>query len=216
MSLNHDDQRRFSRQIMLAEIGEDGQKKLATSSVLVIGVGGLGAPLITYLASCGVGHIGIIDHDHVELSNLHRQITFEQGDINRLKVEAAADRLSELAPDCRVDIYPQRLRDENVSSILRNYDVIADGCDNFATRFIVQEACLALKKPLISAAVSGWKGYVSTFVAHEPNQPCYRCLIPELPPEAQNCTETGIVGSVAGVVGTMQATETIKTSYASG
>ena len=210
MSLSDEHKRRFSRQIMLADVGESGQEKLRAASVLVIGAGGLGSALIAYLGAAGVGRIGIIDHDHVELSNLQRQIIHEYGDLGRMKVISAADRLSELSPDTDVDVYPQRLGDHN-ASIISRYDVVADGCDNFATRFAVNRACIHFKKPLVSAAVKGFEGQIMTATAFgDAPSPCYQCFVPEQPSEANTCREVGVIGPLCGIIGSMQALEVIK------
>lgn len=202
------DPRRYARHILLPEIGEAGQQKLADSAVLVIGAGGLGSAVIAYLAAAGIGRIGIIDHDHVELSNLQRQIIHEDGDIGRLKVESAADRISELNPHCAVDIYPRRLVAENAASIIARYTIVADGCDNFTTRLIVNAACMQSGIPLVSAAVKAFEGQLMTFPA-DGTSPCYQCFVPESPPEA-SCKETGVIGPLCGVMGSMQALEVIK------
>lgn len=210
MNLSDEHKRRFSRHIMLDAIGETGQQALLNASVLVVGAGGLGAALIAYLGAAGVGRIGIIDHDHVELSNLHRQIIHEQADVGRLKVESAADRLSELSPDTQVDIYPQRLGDHNTSIIAR-YDMVADGCDNFATRFAVNRACIHLKKPLVSAAIKGFSGQLMTIKAFgDDPTPCYQCFVPEVPNEANTCREVGVIGPLCGILGSLQALEVMK------
>lgn len=188
---------------MLPEIGKAGQEKLLAANVLIVGAGGLGSPLISYLAAAGVGHLGIIDDDRVELSNLARQILHESGDIGRLKVESAADRVHELNPDVTVTAYPFALTAENAAELVAKYDVIADGSDNFATRFAVNAACMKAKKPLVSAALSGFSGQVATFTG----KPCYQCLVHPDAPEANTCKETGVVGPLAGVIGSMQALE---------
>ncbi len=209
--LSQDQLRRYSRNILLPSIGEAGQQKLLSSRVLVVGAGGLGSATISYLAAAGVGHIGIADGDRVELSNLQRQILFEQGDISRLKVEAARDRVEELNPDVKITTYAYDLNAANIAEIISNYDIVADGCDNFETRFIVADACAAQQKTLVSAAVKGFEGQLSTFKPYlgEPH-PSYRCFVPEIPPEANNCTETGVIGAVCGILGSMQAVEIIK------
>jgi len=210
MSLSDEHKRRFARHIMLDAIGEKGQEALQRASVLVVGAGGLGAALIGYLGAAGVGRIGIIDHDHVELSNLQRQIIHEQADVGRLKVESAADRLSELSPDTHVDIYPQRLGDHN-ASIISRYDIVADGCDNFATRFAVNRACIHFKKTLVSAAIKGFSGQLMTIQAFgDSPSPCYQCLVPEPPAEANTCREAGVIGPLCGVMGSLQALEVMK------
>ena len=196
---------------MLPEIGVAGQEKLATTRVLVIGAGGLGSALITYLAAAGIGHLGIIDDDRVELSNLARQILHETGDIGRLKVESAEDRVNELNPEARVTTYPFALTKENAQEIIAGYDIVADGCDNFASRFAVNAACIALKKPLVSAAIAGWDGQVMSIAPYlAQSSACYQCLVHPDAPEANTCRESGIVGPVAGIVGSMQALEVIR------
>jgi len=202
-----DQQRRYARQIMLPEVGEAGQQKLLDARVLVIGAGGLGSPLITYLASGGIGHLGIIDDDRVELSNLPRQTIFETGDIGRLKVDAASDRVAELNPACKVTVYPSALTADNAAEIIGAYDVVADGCDNFATRFIVNDTCVALGKPLVSAAISGFQGQLMTVMDGSPD---YRSLVHPEAPEANTCKESGVIGPLAGMIGGAQALEVMR------
>jgi len=202
-------ERRYARHIVLPEIGEKGQQKLLASSALVIGAGGLGSAAALYLAAAGIGRLGIIDGDRVELSNLQRQVLFEEADIGRLKVEAARDRIGEINPACKVDIFPERITSGNACDIIKNYDIVLDGCDNFETRFVIAEACMQEKKPLISAAISGFSAQLSTFKPYE-GGPCYRCLVPEIPERERNCAQEGIVGPLAGVIGSMQALEAIK------
>ena len=202
-----DQQRRYIRQSMLPEVGDAGQQKLLTAKVLVIGAGGLGAPLLTYLATGGVGALGVVDPDRVELSNLPRQTLYENGDIGRLKVEAAADRISELNPECDFTPYPFALDAANAQALIAPYDVVADGCDNFATRFIVNDACVALGKPLVSAAISGFQGQLMTVMDGSPD---YRTLVHPEAPEANTCRESGILAPVAGMVGAAQALEVMR------
>ena len=192
---------------MLPEVGEAGQQKLLDARVLVIGAGGLGSPLITYLASGGIGHLGIIDDDRVELSNLPRQTIFETGDIGRLKVDAASDRVAELNPACKVTVYPSALTADNAAEIIGAYDVVADGCDNFATRFIVNDTCVALGKPLVSAAISGFQGQLMTVMDGSPD---YRSLVHPDAPQANTCRESGIIAPLAGLIGNMQALEVMR------
>lgn len=201
-------QRRYARQIMLPEIGEAGQEKLMKARVLIIGAGGLGSALITYLAAAGIGHLGIIDPDRVELSNLARQIIHESGDIGRLKVESAEDRVAELNPEVLTEIYPFALKEDNAEAILRDYDIIADGCDNFATRFLVNRICRKLGKTLVSASIAGFDGQLMTITSHTP---CYQCLVSPDAPDANTCRESGVVGPLAGMIGSMQALEVIRT-----
>lgn len=207
-----DAERRYIRQTQLSDFGQDSQQRLHDARVLVIGAGGLGAPLLSYLAIAGVGHLGIIDDDRVELSNLNRQMLFETADIGRLKVDAARDRLEELAPDISLAIYPEKLTKNNAATIISSYDIIADGCDNFTTRFAVNAACLAHKKPLISAAVSGYEGQISHFAFHTTNEaPCYACFVSPDAPEINSCRDIGALGAVCGIVGSIQALEIIHT-----
>jgi len=206
--LTLDQQRRYARQIMLPEIGAAGQEKILRARVLVIGAGGLGSALISYLAAAGVGHLGIVDHDRVELSNLARQILHEGGDIGRLKVESARDRVAELNPDCAVETYPFALDETNARALIAQYDVIADGCDNFATRFAVNAACVALGKPLVSAAIAGFDGQVMSVL---PGHACYQCVVSPEAPEANTCRESGVIGPLAGVMGSCQALEVLRT-----
>lgn len=211
MNLTDDQKRRYARNILLPDIGLAGQQKLLAAKTLVIGAGGLGSPVITYLAAAGIGTIGILDHDRVELSNLQRQIIHETGDIGRAKTESARNRVEELNPDIEVVTHALRLDDNNVESLLTPYDIIADGTDNFATRFTIAAACHQFKKPLVSAAIRGFEGQLSTFKSHlGAPHPCYRCLVSAHPADAQTCADTGVLGSVAGVLGSMQATEIIK------
>ncbi len=207
--LTDEQKRRYARHIMLDDFGEAGQEKLLNSSALVVGAGGLGSAALTYLAAAGVGRLGIVDHDHVELSNLQRQIIHEQGDIGRLKVESAADRLSELNPECHVDLYPQRIRQENANAILSRYDIILDGTDNFESRMLIAETSERLKVPLVHAAVTGFKGYITIFAPHQ-GTITYHDFMPEAPNEPNNCNEVGVLGPMAGIMGSLQALETIK------
>ncbi len=201
--------RRYARHVMLEQMGEAGQKKLLNSSVLVIGAGGLGSAVISYLAAAGIGRIGIVDHDRVELSNLARQSLHETGDIGRLKVESARDRVHEINPDVRVECYPKKFTATNADTLVSQYDIVADGCDNFETRLLVNAACHRHKKPLVSAAIRGFEGQISTFKSYL-GAPCYECFVSNSPPEARDCAENGVIGPLCGVMGSMQALETIK------
>lgn len=203
-------ERRYSRHIMLNEIGEVGQQKLLNANILVIGAGGLGSASLCYLAAAGVGRLGVVDHDHVEASNLQRQIMHEQADIGRLKVESAADRISELNPECHVDIYAQRLRPENAEGIIGRHDMVLDGTDNFVTRTLIADICAKQKKPLIHAAVAGYAGYLTSFTPYDGVSPSYQCFMPDAPEEANRCTEIGVIGPMAGALGSLQATEAVK------
>lgn len=208
---------RYARHILLREIGGPGQRKLLESRVLIIGAGGLGSPTALYLAAAGVGTLGIVDNDVVSLSNLQRQILYRTEDVGASKVDVARAALGHLNPDVHVNAHHTRLTEENARLLIAEYDLVADGCDNFDTRFTVADACLALKKPLVSAAVGRFEAQLSTFKphAHGPDgeaYPCYRCLVPEAPPpgSAPACSEVGIIGALTGVVGSLQALEVIK------
>lgn len=204
---------RYSRHIILPEVGGEGQSRLLKSKVFMIGAGGLGSPAALYLAAAGVGTIGIADADAVDLSNLQRQILHNQSRIGMPKVESAKITLEALNPDVEVIPYPYRVTRENVREIIRDYDLVIDGCDNFPTRFLINDACYFEKKTLVSGAMFRFDGQVTTFKPHkDENGPCYRCLYPEPPPEGlvPSCSEAGILGALAGAVGTIQAIEAIK------
>ena len=211
MELTEDQISRYSRHILLPEVGGKGQQKLLGSSVLCIGAGGLGSPALFYLAAAGVGRIGIIDGDDVDLTNLQRQIVHTTADIGRAKVESAAERLTALNPDVKLDLYKDRITKENIYGLLGRYDAIVDGCDNFATRFLVNDATYFARKPLFYASVFRYEGQASTFLRGD-SEPCYRCLFPEPPPPGliPSCQEAGIFGAIVGVMGTIQAVECIK------
>lgn len=208
--MNNTHARRYARQVILPQWGEAGQAKLARAKVLVVGAGGLGSPCLYYLAASGIGTLGILDHDRVDLSNLQRQILFETGDVGRMKAESAADALRDLNPDIALQVHAEKLVQANAEKLIAPYDIIADGSDNIATRFLVQDVCFALGKPLVSAAVLGFEGQIATFNAN--GKPCYRCFYPEPPPEGSmpSCAENGILGAVTGVLGSLQAAEVVK------
>lgn len=203
---------RYARHIVLPELGGKGQEKLLTSSALVVGAGGLGSPMLMYLAAAGVGRIGIVDDDAVDLSNLQRQVIHATSRIGVAKVESAREAIAAINPDVRVETHPVRLGPGNVMELIGGYDLVADGSDNFATRFLLNDACYFAKKPLVSAALLRFEGQVSTFRAWEPDSPCYRCIFPAPPPDGlvPTCAEGGVLGAVAGAVGCLQATEVIK------
>lgn len=202
---------RYARHILLREVGGVGQEKLLKSKVLVIGAGGLGSPLILYLAAAGVGCIGVVDDDTVDLSNLQRQIAHSTDRIGIAKVESAKAAVAAINPDVTVVTHKVRLTAGNATALIADYDVVADGSDNFPTRFLVNDACFFAKKTLVSAAVLRFDGQLSTFKPHA-GAPCYRCLYPAPPPPGQipSCDEAGVLGAVAGVLGTLQATEVLK------
>lgn len=209
---------RYARHIILKEIGGAGQQKLLRARVLVIGAGGLGAPLLMYLAAAGVGTLGVVDDDVVSLSNLQRQIVHASGAIGRAKTESAATTLAAINPEVRVIQHPVRLTAANALDLIAGYDVVADGSDNFPTRFLVNDACFLARKPLVSAALGQFEGQLATFRGYEADRPCYRCLFPEPPPAGTgpSCAEAGVLGAVAGVMGTLQAVEVIKEILAIG
>ena len=204
---------RYARHVILDEVGEKGQVRLLEAKVLVVGAGGLGAPVLLYLAAAGVGTLGMIDDDTVDLSNLQRQVIHDEASIGHLKVESAARRIQAINPDIRVIAHRERLTAGNVARVIADYDVIADGSDNFSTRYLLNDACFAAKTTLVSAALLRFDGQLSTYKAHlGEGHPCYRCLFPE-PPSPDlipRCEEAGILGAVAGVMGTLQATEVLK------
>lgn len=211
MPLTDDQLQRYARHIILREVGGAGQQALMAARVLVIGAGGLGSPLALYLAAAGIGTIGIVDDDRVSLSNLQRQILHPTAAVGRLKTESARATIAALNPDVRVETHNLRLGPDNAGTIVSAYDLVADGCDNFATRFAVNAACVALKKTLVSAALSQFEGQLATFKPHAgPDLPCYRCFVPDAPEGVANCAEAGILGAVAGVMGTWQAVEVMK------
>ncbi len=206
MSFSESEVERYARHLVLREIGGPGQQKLKAARVLVIGAGGLGAPAALYLAAAGVGTIGLVDPDAVSLSNLQRQVLYTTGDVGRAKVEAAVERLGALNPHVSVQPHPVWLDAANAGGIVAGYDLVLDGTDDFSTRFAVSDACLAHRKPLVSGALGRWTGQVGVFHG----RPCYRCLVPEVPPDAETCALVGVVGALAGVIGAMMALEAIK------
>jgi adenylyltransferase/sulfurtransferase len=204
---------RYARHLILDEVGEEGQARLLASRVLVVGAGGLGAPLLLYLAAAGVGTLGVIDDDVVELSNLQRQVIHTTARLGRPKVESAAAMLAQVNPEVRVVQTNARLTADNAGSIIADYDLVADGSDNFTTRFLLNDACYLLRKTLVSAALLRFDAQISTYKAYlgDPH-PCYRCLFPERPPDdlIPRCEQAGILGALAGTVGSLQATEVLK------
>ncbi len=202
---------RYARHISLPEIGMEGQRKLKASSVGCIGTGGLGSPLLIYLAAAGVGRIGIVDFDLVECSNLQRQIIHTTDSIGKLKTSSAKDHILKINPSCQVDLFNQKITSSNALEILKNYDVICDCSDNFPTRYLINDACLILKKPNIYGSIARFEGQVSVFNLKE-DSPNYRDLIPTPPPREliPSCSEAGVIGILPGIIGTIQATEAIK------
>ena len=214
MSLSDEELERYARHIVLREVGGSGQAKLKSARVLVIGAGGLGSPLILYLAAAGIGTLGIVDFDTVSLSNLQRQIAHRTRDIGRAKTASAADAIHAINPHVAVETHPLRLNGANALDIIGRYDIVADGSDNFVTRFLVNDAAFFARRTLVSAAVTEFDGQLATYKAYDRSDayPCYRCLFPEPPPPgtAPSCSETGVLGAAAGVMGTLQALEVIK------
>ncbi|NVJ98521.1 MAG: HesA/MoeB/ThiF family protein [Alphaproteobacteria bacterium] len=213
MDFTDDQLERYARHIILKEVGGSGQMALLNAKVLVVGAGGLGAPLLLYLAAAGVGTIGIVDDDTVELSNLQRQVIHTTPDLGKSKVESAADKIHAINPDVTVQVFDKRLTMSNAATIIDQFDIVADGTDNFETRLLVSDACVALEKTLVSAALGPYEGQIATFKPHAgEGLPCYRCFLPKAPPanEARTCADFGILGAVAGIMGTMQALEVLK------
>jgi molybdopterin/thiamine biosynthesis adenylyltransferase len=214
MDFTEDQIRRYARHILLKEVGGEGQAKLLNAKVLVVGAGGLGSPLLLYLAAAGVGTLGVVDHDSVDLSNLQRQVVHRTASIGKPKVESAAETLAAINPDVKVEAHRERFSIDNAERLVARYDLIADGSDNFGTRFLVNDACYFGKKPLVSAAILRFDAQIATFKAHLPGEdnPCYRCLYREPPPagEIPTCAEAGVMGALCGMVGSLQATEVIK------
>jgi adenylyltransferase/sulfurtransferase len=210
MNLNQEQIKRYTRHILLPEIGVEGQKKLLAAKVLVVGAGGLGCPISLYLAAAGVGTIGLVDFDTVDVSNLQRQILFTTEDVGKPKVEVAAKRLKMLNPDVVVNTYAVALKSDNIMDILKNYDMIIDGTDNFPTRYLTNDAAALQGKPNIYGSIFRFDGQLTVFKT--PEGPCYRCLYPEPPPpgEVPSCAEGGVMGAMVGTIGAMQATEAIK------
>jgi molybdopterin/thiamine biosynthesis adenylyltransferase len=204
--LTDDEIDRYARHLVLKEIGGQGQMKLKAAKVALIGMGGIGSPAALYLAAAGIGTLGLIDDDGVSVSNLQRQVLFGSKDIGAPKVEAAATHLGNLNPHCDCRIHRLRLSEANAAEVLGGYDVVLDGCDNFETRLLVNRICHDLKKPLVSAALGRFSGQLATF----DGSPCYQCLVPEIPPDAETCERVGVVGALAGVMGSLAALETIK------
>jgi molybdopterin-synthase adenylyltransferase len=214
---------RYKRHLVLREVGGQGQQKLKAARVLVVGAGGLGSPLLMYLAAAGIGTIGIIDDDRVSLDNLQRQIVHATPQIGLPKVASAAETIAKLNPHVDVEIHEQRLDASNALKIIARYDIVADGSDNFATRYLVSDACYLAQKPLVFAAVGPFDGYLSTFRPYEKGPdgdpfPTYRCVFPEPPPPGTvaNCAEVGVLGAAVGVVGTLQAVEVLKEALGLG
>ena len=212
MQLNKKEIERYSRQIILKKIGAAGQTKLLNSSVLIVGAGGLGSPIALYLSALGVGKIGIIDKDKVEDSNLARQVIFETNDIKKNKASAAVKKLKKINPNIKLQSFDKKLTSKNINKIASNYQLIIDGSDNFKTRFLINDYCLKKKKILISGAISKFDGQVYTFNFLKKKSPCLRCFIPKIPKnmEIDNCEFDGVISTLCGLVGSIQANEAVK------
>lgn len=210
MEFTEDQLQRYSRHIILPEVGGKGQKKLLKAKVFIVGAGGLGCPVGYYLAAAGVGTIGIIDNDTVELSNLQRQIAHSTRTLGMLKIESAKATFESLNPDVNIMGFKERITKDNIKDLIKDYDVVVDGSDNFPTRYLVNDACVMLGKPLVSGAILKFEGQVTTIVPGQGH--CYRCLFEEMPPAGlvPSCQEAGVIGAIPGVVGSLQAIETVK------
>ena len=209
MNLTEDQIERYSRHILLQDIGGEGQKKLLNAKVFIIGAGGLGAPIALYLAAAGVGHIGIIDGDRVDLSNLQRQVIHFTPDIGKTKVESAKEKMQLINPDVKVTTYHDLVMASNIGDLIRDYDFVVDGTDNFATKFLINDACVMEKKPYSHGGILRFDGQTFT---HVPGQACYRCIFDGPPPKDMipTCSQAGVLGAIAGMLGTIQAAEVLK------
>lgn len=217
MALTPQEIQRYKRHLLLHEIGGQGQARLKSARVLVVGGGGLGSPALLYLAAAGIGTLGIVDDDTVSLDNLQRQVIHTTASVGKLKVESARDTIGALNPHVTVEAFPFRLNASNAADLIAEFDMVVDGSDNFATRYLVSDACYFTRRPLVHAAVGPFDGYITTLKPFERTRggvlfPTHRCLFPEAPPAGlvPNCSEVGVLGSVVGVIGTLQATEVIK------
>ncbi|GIW23161.1 MAG: molybdopterin biosynthesis protein MoeB [Candidatus Sericytochromatia bacterium] len=211
--LSKEQKKRYSKHILLNEIGEEGQKKLLKSKVLLVGAGGLGSPIAYYLTSCGVGSIGIIDNDIVDITNLHRQILHTTSNIGIPKVISAKEKLITLNTDVNIITYNEKLSSDNAENIINNYDLVIDGTDNFDCKYLINDICYKLNKPYIYGSIFKFEGQVSVFNPNEIDKPCYRCLFPKRPPKdlIPNCQQVGVIGVLPGIIGTLQTMEALKT-----
>jgi adenylyltransferase/sulfurtransferase len=217
MQLNNDEIRRYSRHLILPEVGLAGQKKICSASVLCIGAGGLGSPIAMYLAAAGIGKLGIMDFDAVDFSNLQRQIIHGTKDVGRPKTDSAKETINRINPNVEVVIHQARITSENALDIIRPYDIVVDGTDNFPTRYLTNDACVLLRKPNIYGSIFRFEGQASVFAPHL-GGPCYRCLYPEPPPPGMvpSCAEGGVLGVLPGIIGCIQATEILKLALGKG
>ena len=210
MKMSNNDLLRYSKQIILKQVGVLGQKKISSSKVLIVGMGGLGCPVALYLSNLGIKNIGIVDHDKVDFTNLNRQILFNTKDTGRLKVVQAKKILEKVDRKIKIDVYKEKIVKENIQNIMSKYHIICDCSDNFTTRYLLNDFCLKNKKILISAAISKFEAHIFNFNFSK-NVPCYRCFMPEIPEEENKCDSEGILPTVAGIAGTLQANEVVKT-----
>ncbi len=217
MQLNNDEIKRYSRHLILPEVGLAGQKKICSTSVLCIGAGGLGSPIAMYLAAAGIGKIGLVDFDTVDFSNLQRQIIHGTNDVGRHKGESARDTIKDINPNCEVVLHSTRISSENAMEIIAPYDIVVDGTDNFPTRYLTNDACVLLRKPNVYGSIFRFEGQASVFAPHL-GGPCYRCLYPEPPPPGMvpSCAEGGVLGVLPGIIGCIQATEILKLALGKG
>jgi len=217
VELNNDEIRRYSRHLMLPEVGLEGQKKIRSTSVLCIGAGGLGSPVALYLAAAGIGRLGIVDFDEVDLSNLQRQLLHGTADVGRAKTLSARESINRLNPHVGVAVHETRLTSQNAIGILQDYDIVVDGTDNFPTRYLTNDACVLLRKPNVYGSIFRFEGQASVFAPHL-GGPCYRCLYPEPPPPGlvPSCAEGGVLGVLPGLIGLIQATEVLKLAVGMG
>ncbi len=217
MELNNDEIKRYSRHLILPEVGLAGQKRIKSASVLCVGAGGLGSPIAMYLAAAGLGKIGIVDFDTVDYSNLQRQILHTDADVGRPKAQSAKETIHGINPNCEVVIHNTRITSENALDLIRPYDIVVDGTDNFPTRYLTNDACVLLKKPNVYGSIFRFEGQASVFAPHL-GGPCYRCLYPEPPPpgEVPSCAEGGVLGVLPGIIGCIQTTEILKLALGKG
>ena len=210
MAIKFKEFKRFEKQIILKKVGIAGQEKIKKAKVLIIGIGGLGCPLLTYLASSGINNIGIVDHDKVELGNLNRQILFNTSDLGKYKVIQAKSKVIKIYKKIKIKTFKKKISTKNINSILKDYSIICDGTDNFETRYLINDYCKSKKKILISGAISKFDGHLFKF-DFKKKIPCFRCFMPELPIRGNNCETEGIFSPVAGILGSLQANEVLKT-----
>jgi len=210
MKISNNDLQRYSKQIILKNVGIIGQKKILKSKVAIIGIGGLGCPLVLYLANSGVGNIGLVDNDKIDLSNLNRQVLFNNKDVGKYKVKEAQKKINKINKKIKVKIFQEKITQKNIKNILSKFDIVCDGSDNYKTRYLINDYCLKHKKILISAAISKFEGHIFNFNFKQ-NIPCFRCFMPEIPSDEDNCETNGIMPSLAGIAGTLQANEVLKT-----